>query len=859
MAKVLLKKSSVSSNAPGTGDLDYGELAINYADGRLYYKNSSNQIKNFVDSDVVITQINARTPLVLDTTPQLGGTLDANGNNIDMGVNLITDTKVGQWDTAYSWGDHSTQGYLTAADALDSAEALALFSGGTGITFSSGTISTNDNQIVHDNLSGFVANEHIDHSTVSITAGNGLTGGGTIAASRTLNVGAGTGVTVTADAVSIGQDVATTANVTFNNINNNGWLDLKHDSNADLITHSEGRMFYHNEYKTLTVLNDISDVALQVGLENWIRVYNNSGSTITNGTPVYITGANGETPTVAASDATTEAKAYVIGIATHDITNLSEGFVTHFGLVSGLNTSALTQGSAVHVGPDGSLQNAAPTYPYFPTEVGTCIVSDSSNGYLLVDVRHHTFERFRVTGNQFVGGNLTVDGDLTVNGTQSIVSQANLAVDTSFIYTNSGDTIGSSNTNFTGSGLNDAVLTGHYTGTTTNKHFYVRIDGVGTGTGGVDTFEWSLDNFSTTEATGVDITASNQLLADGISVNFNAATGHTSGDVWDGTASPVNVDAGFASNRNTGTSGVGYTHMGAFFDVTDEKWKFFKSYDPEPEGSINTSDSSYEKATIDANLEGNVTGNLTGNASTATSATTATKLATARTISLTGDVTGSTSFDGSGNVSITATVADDSHNHIISNVDGLQTALDDKVDLTGGTMTGALNFGDTVKAQFGTGNDLQIYHDGSNSYIDEQGTGLLFVRGSQIRIDGPTGSQLASFSNAGTSVLFYNGSQKLSTNSVGVGITGLLTASSVSVTGNIGVTGTVDGRDIAADGTKLDGIEAGATGDQTASEILTAIKTVDGATSGLDADLLDGQHGSYYRIDVYDASGTLLN
>ncbi len=80
--------------------------------------------------------------------------------------------------------------------------------------------------------------------------------------------------------------------------------------------------------------------------------------------------------------------------------------------------------------------------------------------------------------------------------------------------------------------------------------------------------------------------------------------------------------------------------------------------------------------------------NYANSASTATSATTAstctgnsataTKLSSAKTISLTGDVTGSTSFDGSGNVSITATVADDSHNHIISNVDGLQSALDGK-------------------------------------------------------------------------------------------------------------------------------------------------------------------------------------
>lgn len=72
---------------------------------------------------------------------------------------------------------------------------------------------------------------------------------------------------------------------------------------------------------------------------------------------------------------------------------------------------------------------------------------------------------------------------------------------------------------------------------------------------------------------------------------------------------------------------------------------------------------------------------VSGNAGTAT------KLATARTVSLSGDVTGSVSFDGSKDVSITATVVDDSHNHVISNVDGLQTALDGCVKTSGGTMS----------------------------------------------------------------------------------------------------------------------------------------------------------------------------
>ena len=62
------------------------------------------------------------TAVVEDTTPQLGGDLDASGRTIDMGANLITDTKVGQWDTAYDWGDHSLSGYLTAHPSVSAAD-----------------------------------------------------------------------------------------------------------------------------------------------------------------------------------------------------------------------------------------------------------------------------------------------------------------------------------------------------------------------------------------------------------------------------------------------------------------------------------------------------------------------------------------------------------------------------------------------------------------------------------------------------------------------------------------------------------------------------------------------------------------
>jgi len=381
-------------------------------------------------------------------------------------------------------------------------------------------------------------------------------------------------------------------------LKNDTYLKFDTAATAEPASHTEGALYYSNEYKALTYQNDISGSSLQIGLEEWVRVYNNTGSTITNGTPVYVTGASGETPTVAPADATTAMKAEVIGIVINDIPDSSSGIAATRGLISGFDTSALTAGQRVHVSATGALQNAAPTYPYYPTDIGTCIVSDATNGYIYVTINEHTMEQLRITGNQHVDGNLTIDGDFTVNGTQTITSQANLALDNAFIYMNSGDTIGEANTTFSGSGLDDAYFTGHYEGTITTT-YYIRIDGVGTGTGGVDTFEWSKDNFSTTEATGVDLNSSADVALDNnIKVHFNAATGHTLGDSWFGTAAPLNTDTGWASNRNTGTSGIGYTHLGVIWDTASNQFIVFDEYEPEIEGNVDTTHPSFSYGSI---------------------------------------------------------------------------------------------------------------------------------------------------------------------------------------------------------------------------------------------------------------------
>ncbi len=744
-------------------------------------------------------------------------------------------------------------------------------------------------------------------------------------------------------------------------------------------SHAEGRIFYDAAFGALAVYNDEADITLQVGQEEYIRVKNNTGSTVTNGTPVYLTGVDSSTPTIAVARAdNNQNESQAVGIATHDIETNSVGYITVRGLIADVNTSHLTVGEKVHVGigASGGTQTASPTYPNYSTEVGICLISAASGGVIYVHTQTEALETLRVTGNSHFDANVTVAGDLTVLGNQTIASTSNVSISNAFNYFNSGDTIGALNTAFTGSGLDDMSLTGHFTGTTTTN-YYIRIDSVGGGTGGVDTFEWSTDNFTTFVAQDVDITANDQLIhsTDNIAVNFNATTGHTLGDVWTGTGSPINVDTGFASNRNTGTSGIGYTHLGIFYDVSTNKWTVFDEYSPEPSGTIDVGHSSFSYGTLKAgtfegNLDGDVTGDLVGNSSgqhngsvvgnvtgnvtgnltgsVTGNADTASTLATARTVQLTGDVIGSASFDGSASIAITATVQDDSHAHIISNVDGLQTALNAKADdstlitagsgLTGGgsigvnrtiahadtstqsslaALTGAAVVSDVDLDTYGhvtnlTTRNLTLAdlgftgasdatnfnhptHPGDDAGIDTGPmSGATVISDLDLNIFTDT---LGHVTDANATVatrnltlanLGYTGATNANnysfpyTVSAGAGVStvvqrnnsGYILANFFNGTGTFSTTGQTSGMALftgtngtdnfgrsytAAGARTLLNVENGATADQTAAQLLTAVKTVDGSGSGLDADTVDGlQASQFLRSDVVDSVGADL-
>lgn len=91
--------------------------------------------------------------------------------------------------------------------------------------------------------------------------------------------------------------------------------------------------------------------------------------------------------------------------------------------------------------------------------------------------------------------------------------------------------------------------------------------------------------------------------------------------------------------------------------------------------------------------------------------------------------------------------------------------------LAGGTMSGDIILADNVKLEVGdaAGGDLQIYHDGANSYIDEQGTGDLRIRGSaNVVISTSSGGTMAQFTDSGSAFLYHSNTLRLGTSALGV-------------------------------------------------------------------------------------------
>ena len=125
--------------------------------------------------------------------------------------------------------------------------------------------------------------------------------------------------------------------------------------------------------------------------------------------------------------------------------------------------------------------------------------------------------------------------------------------------------------------------------------------------------------------------------------------------------------------------------------------------------------------------------------------------------------------------------------------------------LSGGTITGPLNVSgntalggdisliDNKKLKLGHSGDLEIYHNGSNSYIDDTGTGTIFYRSGTQTFQNAAGSKTMATFNAANSVdLNYNNNTKFQTTNTGIDVTGEVKGDSLDIDGNSDISGALN-------------------------------------------------------------------
>jgi hypothetical protein len=239
---------------------------------------------------------------------------------------------------------------------------------------------------------------------------------------------------------------------------------IKFDSLPDgtAPSYQEGLLYYDNDMGALTFYNNKADISLQIGQEQYIRAINKSGDDILNGTPVRVSGSQGDKVKIYKAEAfihtgsynVGEAENHIVGITTHDILNDEDGYVTIAGLVKGIDTSNYNAGDILYIqtGSAGVLTNSAPPFPYDKIQVGIVGRKHASVGEVLVLPKEPTHFG-NITGlsgslttevgdlwvyksNNAWATSKTLEGDYTITGSLDIVGSGSL----------NGDNIVSSNT-----------------------------------------------------------------------------------------------------------------------------------------------------------------------------------------------------------------------------------------------------------------------------------------------------------------------------------------------------------------------------------------------------------------------------
>ena len=601
------------------------------------------------------------------------------------------------------------KGIIANADdiQIDSANVRGIFSGGTGITYNSGTgeFTTTDGEIVHDNLSGFVADEHVAHGGVIITAGKGLTGGGSIASSRTIDVDSANLVTMSRNALSGANGISYTAgtgvirapqpldsnaNPTFNQLrgpsefiidpaaigNATGTVKILGDLQVDGVTTQLNSTTLSVNDKTIVLADSSADSSALNGagiiwggdsvLDNPSLLYSHSNARLDFNRSISVTG------TVNADS------------ATFDQISIPDG---------NFNSNRMSFGDA----DDFTIfHNGSNT---FLRDQGTGALFIQSSRFLTQDLSSNTQIDAKVGGSV----------DLYYDGDKKLETTAYGATVTGTINADSAT-------------INIISIPDGAAGGTTNRLNIGDDDDL-------KIFHDGSNSHISDQGTG-DLTLSG-------TNNIILKSSSTGGEYY-------------AIFRNNGASELYHNNVKKF-ETSDSGVNIIG--DIRLDNVDFTNNGIIDSARLPLGTFAAGGGGGSGNLDSAL----AIDLLTKNVIRFGTDV----QFDSAGGI------------------------LFDQSDQ-------ALEFGDNYQAKFGDAGDLAIYHDGSRSFISDQGTGNIRVLSNNVEIKNSNDNSLsAKFLLSGAVDLYYNGTKRLETTDYGATVTGTMNADSATIGNDLRVAGSV--------------------------------------------------------------------
>ena len=180
---------------------------------------------------------------------------------------------------------------------------------------------------------------------------------------------------------------------------------------------------------------------MEIGLENMALCYNDEATTLTAGTIVYVSGSQGNRPSIKRAIATGDGYSVTtLGVVSESIASGAEGFVTTFGMVNNLDTLGLSGGTALWLSPTvaGGYTNEKPKAPYHTVLIGYAVRIDNIVGSIFVhisngweiDELHDVRLNGRVEGDLLMlsgynGSNVWVNSK-TLNGSYTITGDTNI-------------------------------------------------------------------------------------------------------------------------------------------------------------------------------------------------------------------------------------------------------------------------------------------------------------------------------------------------------------------------------------------------------------------------------------------------